>query len=65
MLRNSLPDSVQIHNCILLSLMQDGVERHFYVNSDWNQEHLLFICLDRSEPELDKIMMFTQSICQR
>jgi len=51
-LRELLPKSALLHNCLVLHLSEDGVERDF-----WKFDGLL-VCHDKTELNLDKIIVF-------
>jgi len=53
-LRKLLPISAFLHNCLVLALNKDGVDRDF-----WKFGGGLLVCHDKSEPNFDKLVIFT------
>ena len=54
-----LPTSVQVFNCVVLELLEDGVERDILVNKEFSKDNLNVLVFDNSERPRWKILMFS------
>ena len=54
-----LPTSVQVFNCVVLELLEDGVERDILVNKEFSKDNLNMVVFDNSEKPRWKILMFS------
>ena len=53
-----LPGSVQVFNCVVLELLEDGVERDIFVNNGSSNDNLIVLVFDKSEKLIGKIFIF-------
>merc|ERR1712098_616227 len=53
-----LPSSVEVYNCLVLQLRQDGVEREIVVNKGFSKDDLIAVVVDKSENPRLKIILF-------
>ena len=53
-----LPGSVQVFNCVVLELLEDGVERDIFVNNGFNNDDLNVLVFDKSEKLIGKTFIF-------
>ena len=58
-LEGLLPGSVQVFNCVVLELLEDGVEREIFVNTGFSKENLNVLVFDKSEKPMGKIVLFS------
>ena len=58
-LEGLLPGSVQVFNCVVLELLEDGVEREIFVNTGFSKDNLNVLVLDKSEKPMGKIIIFS------
>ena len=54
-----LPASIQVFNCVVLELLEDGVERDILVNREFSKENINVLVFDNSEKPRWKILMFS------
>ena len=54
-----LPASIQVFNCVVLELLEDGVERDILVNKEFSKDNLNVLVFDNSERPRWKILMFS------
>ena len=58
-LESLLPGSVQVFNCVVLELLEDGVEREIFVNTGFSKDNLNVLVFDKSEKPMGKIVLFS------
>ena len=65
-LEQLLPSSLPLLNCLHLamcaSLSSEGAGKQFYVNSGWSKERLVLVCVDGSEAEVEKWLLYSQGV---
>ena len=58
-LESLLPSSVQVFNCVVLELLEDGVEREVFVNTGFSKDNLNVLVFDKSEKPMGKIVLYS------
>jgi len=58
-LESLLPASIQVFNCVVLELLEDGVDREIFVNSEFSKEKIIVAVFDNSEEPRLKIILFS------
>ena len=54
-----MPASIQVFNCVVLELLEDGVDRDIFVNKEFTRDNLNVVLFDNSEKPRWKIILFS------